>query len=82
MSDDIYSGLEQLGRDTPQPQSPEEARLERVPNPQSDVDYCVRFTAPEISETVNSGVLPLSAPSPSSSMRSISLPLVLCVTAP
>ncbi|GGA97644.1 preQ(1) synthase [Allosediminivita pacifica] len=47
MSDDIYSGLEQLGRDTPQPQSPEEARLERVPNPQSDVDYCVRFTAPE-----------------------------------
>lgn len=47
MSDDIYSGLEQLGRDTPQPQSPEEARLERVPNPQADVDYCVRFTAPE-----------------------------------
>ncbi len=47
MSDDIYSGLEQLGRDTSQPQSPYEARLERVPNPQADVDYCVRFTAPE-----------------------------------
>ena len=47
MSDDIYSGLEQLGRDTPQPQSHAEARLERVPNPQADVDYCVRFTAPE-----------------------------------
>ena len=47
MSDHIYSGLEQLGRDTPQPQSPEEARLERVQNPQADVDYCVRFTAPE-----------------------------------
>lgn len=49
MSDNksIYSDLKQLGADVEQPQSPEEAVLETVPNPQSDVDYCVRFTAPE-----------------------------------
>jgi len=43
----IYSGLTQLGQSTKAPQSPEEAVLERVPNPQADIDYCVRFTAPE-----------------------------------
>ncbi|MEP3295530.1 MAG: preQ(1) synthase [Pseudoruegeria sp.] len=43
----IYSDLEQLGGQTELPNSPEEAKLERVSNPQSDVDYCVRFTAPE-----------------------------------
>ena len=43
----IYSDLKQLGANVQQPQSPEEAVLETVPNPQSDVDYCVRFTAPE-----------------------------------
>ncbi|MEP2784457.1 MAG: preQ(1) synthase [Pseudoruegeria sp.] len=43
----IYSDLEQLGGLTELPNSPEEAKLERVSNPQSDVDYCVRFTAPE-----------------------------------
>jgi 7-cyano-7-deazaguanine reductase len=37
----------QLGRDTPWPQSPEEAVLERVPNPQADTLYLARFTAPE-----------------------------------
>ncbi len=48
MSDkSIYDGLTMLGGQTVQPQSPEEAVLERVPNPQSDVDYAVRFTAPE-----------------------------------
>ena len=43
---DIYSGLQQLGQETRYPQTPGEAVLERVENPQ-DVRYCVRFTAPE-----------------------------------
>jgi len=43
----IYAGLEQLGASVALPQNPEEAVLERVPNPQADIDYCVRFTAPE-----------------------------------
>ncbi|WP_186390143.1 MULTISPECIES: preQ(1) synthase [unclassified Stappia] len=48
MSDkDIYSGLTQLGSATQIPASPEAAVLERVPNPQPDVRYAVRFTAPE-----------------------------------
>lgn len=37
----------QLGRQTPLPASPEEAELDRVPNPHPDVDYVARFTAPE-----------------------------------
>ncbi|WP_029005170.1 preQ(1) synthase [Azorhizobium doebereinerae] len=37
----------QLGRDTALPASPEEAVLDRVPNPHPDVDYVARFTAPE-----------------------------------
>ena len=41
------SDLTQLGRATAQPASPEEATLERVPNPQADVLYLARFTAPE-----------------------------------
>lgn len=41
------SGLTMLGAHTAQPQSPEEAVLERVPNPHPDVRYCVRFVAPE-----------------------------------
>lgn len=44
---DIYANLKQLGSPTEQPQSPEQAVLERVQNPQADVAYCVRFTAPE-----------------------------------
>ena len=36
-----------LGGDTKQPASPDEALLERVPNPQAGTDYCVRFVAPE-----------------------------------
>ena len=43
----IYDNLTQLGGATVQPQSPEEAVLETVPNPQADVDYVTRFTAPE-----------------------------------
>jgi 7-cyano-7-deazaguanine reductase len=42
-----YSHLTQLGQHAEQPRHPEEATLERVPNMQADVDYCVRFTAPE-----------------------------------
>ena len=37
----------QLGQATPLPQTPEEARLDRVPNPHADTDYLARFTAPE-----------------------------------
>ncbi len=48
MSDDTtYQDLTQLGGGTVQPQSPEEAILECVPNRQSGVNYLVRFTAPE-----------------------------------
>ncbi len=36
-----------LGRDAPLPGSPEEARLDRVPNPHPDTNYVARFTAPE-----------------------------------
>ncbi|WP_170414757.1 preQ(1) synthase [Ruegeria arenilitoris] len=43
----IYSDLTQLGGKTELPTSPEAAELERVQNPQADIDYCVRFTAPE-----------------------------------
>lgn len=43
----IYSHLTQLGGATDLPVTPEEALLESVPNPERDVDYVVRFTAPE-----------------------------------
>lgn len=39
--------LTQLGRAVALPKSPAEAKLETVPNPHADSDYCVRFTAPE-----------------------------------
>lgn len=42
-----YTGLTQLGRPTRLPASPDEAVLERVPNPDSGSQYVVRFTAPE-----------------------------------
>ncbi|MBX9864879.1 MAG: preQ(1) synthase [Hyphomicrobium sp.] len=44
---DIYKDLKQLGTATPLPQSPDDAVLERVANPQAGTPYCVRFTAPE-----------------------------------
>ena len=43
----IYENLTQLGSKTDLPANPEEAVLERVPNPQAGTDYLVRFTAPE-----------------------------------
>ena len=37
----------QLGRSIPLPASPDRAQLDAVPNPHTDADYLVRFTAPE-----------------------------------
>ena len=45
MSD--LSHLTQLGQAAQQPQSPEQAVLERVGNPHLGLRYCIRFTAPE-----------------------------------
>jgi 7-cyano-7-deazaguanine reductase len=39
--------LRQLGQHVPLPASPDEAVLERVPNPHPDTPYLARFTAPE-----------------------------------
>jgi 7-cyano-7-deazaguanine reductase len=41
------TGLTLLGQNARQPASPEEALLERVPNPHPGMRYCVRFAAPE-----------------------------------
>jgi len=43
----IYQNLQQLGGKTELPNAPEQAILESVENPQADVDYMVRFVAPE-----------------------------------
>ena len=40
-------GTTLLGQSVPIPQSPEQARLERVPNPHVDVNFVARFTQPE-----------------------------------
>ena len=45
-SDASLSGL-QLGHAVKWPTTPEDAKLDRVPNPQKDTNYVVRFTAPE-----------------------------------
>jgi 7-cyano-7-deazaguanine reductase len=37
----------QLGQQTPIPQTPEAAVLDRVPNPHADTHYAARFTQPE-----------------------------------
>jgi 7-cyano-7-deazaguanine reductase len=42
-----YTGLDQLGRHTVLPASPEDAVLEKVPNPHPDARYLIRFTCPE-----------------------------------
>lgn len=47
MSKDIYQNLTQLGGDSKIPNNPDEAVLERVPNPHKGTDYAVRFVAPE-----------------------------------
>jgi 7-cyano-7-deazaguanine reductase len=39
--------LTYLGRPTPAPTTPDEAVLDRVPNPHGDKPYVVRFSAPE-----------------------------------
>jgi 7-cyano-7-deazaguanine reductase len=47
MAKPIYRNLKQLGHSTKAPQRPEDAVLERVPNPHPGALYLVRFTAPE-----------------------------------
>src|ERR1700743_57091 len=42
-----YKNLKQLGSKTAQPQNPEAAALESVPNPHPDVKYNVRFSCPK-----------------------------------
>src|ERR1700704_5583741 len=37
----------QLGRAVEWPKTPEDAKVDRVPNPQRDTDYMVRFAVPE-----------------------------------
>lgn len=45
--EDIYKNLKSLGSHTELPTDPEQDILEKVQNPQADVDYAIRFTAPE-----------------------------------
>ena len=47
MSTSTYENLGQLGQAAELPQDPDQAVLETVPSPHQDVDYLVRFTAPE-----------------------------------
>lgn len=47
MTDPPYSELTQLGAKAELPASPDEAVLEKVPNPHPDTLYLVRFTCPE-----------------------------------
>ena len=46
-SSDLKSSELQLGRAVEWPQTPAEAKLDRVANPQAGTNYMVRFTAPE-----------------------------------
>src|ERR1700685_4007178 len=39
--------INQLGRNVPLPKSPDDAKLDAVPNLHPDSDYVARFTAPE-----------------------------------
>lgn len=47
MNDTKYDGLSQLGGATMLPENPDEAVLEKVPNPRPNSHYFVRFTCPE-----------------------------------
>lgn len=47
MNENQFEGLSQLGGSNEIPASPEEAKLEAVPNPQKDTDYLIRFSCPE-----------------------------------
>ena len=53
----IYKDLSQLGGSSALPESPEKAKLERVANPNNDVLYLVRFTAPEFTS-----ICPITGP--------------------
>lgn len=44
---DVYKDIKGLGANVPLPDSPEQAELEAVPNPQAGELYLARFTAPE-----------------------------------
>nr|WP_298728061.1 preQ(1) synthase [uncultured Steroidobacter sp.] len=44
---DVARHVTQLGSNVVWPTSPEDAKLERVPNPHPDKQYLARFTAPE-----------------------------------
>jgi 7-cyano-7-deazaguanine reductase len=46
-SAEVAQHVSQLGSTVAWPTSPEEAQLERVPNPHPDKQYLARFTAPE-----------------------------------
>ncbi len=46
MSESVYKNLDQLGQSTAMPASPNEAELERVPNPTAE-PYLIRLTCPE-----------------------------------
>ena len=45
--EDKMENLKALGKSPRQPGSPEEAELERVPNPHPDCNFVARFTQPE-----------------------------------
>jgi len=47
MMTENYAGLTQLGHATTAPTNPDEALLERVPNPHPEARYLIRFAAPE-----------------------------------
>lgn len=47
MTEPVDAGLTQLGRPTPLPTNPAEAKLERLSNPTRGKQYVVRFTCPE-----------------------------------
>jgi 7-cyano-7-deazaguanine reductase len=47
MSKNKYQGLTQLGKDSKLPTSPDDAKIDTVPNPRPKSDYFVRFTCPE-----------------------------------
>lgn len=47
MSDHPLKHLTQLGQVSGLPNSPEEAKLEKVPNPHPDTNYVARFSQPE-----------------------------------
>src|SRR5580704_552877 len=47
MAQELSAGLTQLGHKTEMPSTPEAAIIEKVPNPEPDHAYLVRFTAPE-----------------------------------